>query len=103
MYSRFVGSPQFDKFNSIVQRSGNQASREVFNFYNALATTAAGFTSVLKFIEAPNPSLRNRISHAKFLMVRAGCHNPVVAAAIPGLKAKHAWALQDEYYHALLS
>ena len=101
MYSRFVGSLQFPKFRAIIQRSGNQGSRDVFDFYDALVTTSSGFRAVLKFMRTPNPSFPNRISHAKFLMVRAGAHNTAVPAAIPSLIRTHSRALQDEYYRAL--
>jgi hypothetical protein len=102
MYSRFVGSAQFTTFRAIIQRSGNQGSRDVFEFYDDLVNTSAGFRAALKFVKTPNPSLPNRISHSKFLMLRAVVHNQSVTAALPSLVARHAWALEDEYYAPLM-
>jgi hypothetical protein len=103
MYSRFVGTAYLTKFEQIMYRTANQASRGVLDFLDALTNTPAGFRSVLRFIKATNPSLPNKISHAKFLMVRAALHNEAVgAAATATLKASHTVALQDEYYCGLV-
>jgi hypothetical protein len=103
MFPRFVGSPLQAKFEAILRRVGGFATSSVVQFHNELSNTVEGYTAVRKFIVAPNTSLPNRISHAKFLMLISLLHNTKIAsAAASKLKAIHTVALTDPFYAPLV-
>ena len=98
MFPRFINSRRKATFENIIRRS-NLWAISVFDFHRALSETINGYTAIHNFIKAPNPSLPNRISHAKFLMLISALNNPTIApSAVITLKAKHAFALADAYY-----
>jgi hypothetical protein len=102
LYPRFLGTREFKKYSSLVNRSGNQWCQEVFNFYDSLAETRVSFTAVQPFISSQNSSLPNKISHPKFLMFRAIFRNVHARTALDRLKNTHAQALTDEYYKIMI-
>lgn len=102
MFPRFLGSSLQAKFEAILRRAGGFASSSVIQFHNELSNTVGGFTAVRKFIVAPNTSLPNRVSHAKFLMLLSLLHNTQISpTAVSKLKAIHATALTDPFYSYL--
>jgi hypothetical protein len=102
LYPRFVGTREFTKYRALINRVGNQWCREVFSFHDSLSQDRASFAAVRSFIAAPNPSLPNRISHPKFLMLRTIFKNPHAAPALSALKTTHAQAMTDAYYRIIV-
>lgn len=103
MFPRFFGSSLQSKFEAILRRAGGFAASSVTQFHHELSSTAGGFTAVKKFIVAPNTSLPNRISHAKFLMLLSLLRNTSIApVATLNLKIVHALALSDPFYAHLV-
>jgi hypothetical protein len=103
MFPRFLGSPLQPKFEAILRRVGGFAASSVTQFHGELSSTVDGFTAVRKFIVAPNTSLPNRISHAKFLMLLSLLRNMRIApVATANLKSTHAFALGDPFYAHLV-
>jgi hypothetical protein len=103
MFPRFVGSQLRTKFEAILRRAGGFSASSVMQFHNELSSTVEGYTAVRKFIVAPNTSLPNRISHAKFLMLISLLHNTKIAsAAASQMKAIHTVALSDPFYAPLV-
>lgn len=103
LWSRFVGSSLRTKFEAILRRAGNAWSNSVLQFHMELSSGTVGYTAVKNFIQAPNPSLPNLISHAKFLMLLSILHNlDLVPTAVTHLKKVHQWALADEYYELIV-
>ena len=74
MAPRFFRSSLQQKFEAVLRRAGGFGAASVTQFHQELCNTVDGFTSIRKFIEAPNTSLPNRISHAKFLMLLSLLH-----------------------------
>ena len=102
LFPRFANSLLLSKFRSIVRRSGALGALSVLQFHEDLSTTIDGYTSVAKFIRALNPSLPNRISHSKFLMLISLLQNPAIAPiAATELKGRHSVALSDQFYKSL--
>jgi hypothetical protein len=103
MFPRFVGSSLQPKFEAILRRIGGFAASSVMQFHHELSNTVEGYTAVKKFIAAPNTSLPNKISHAKFLMLLSLLHNTKIAStAALQLKAIHTVALTDAFYGPLV-
>jgi hypothetical protein len=102
LYPRFLGTREFPKYRSLINRAGNQWCREVFNFHDSLSQDRVSFAAVRRFIAAPNPSLPNNVSHPKFLMLRTVFKNPYAASALDGLRTTHAQALTDNYYKMII-
>lgn len=101
-FPRFWGTPIRTKFEAILRRNGNLSSGSVVEFHHELVSHPSGYTSVRRFIDAPNPSLPNLISHSKFLMLLSLLNNPTIApTAVSQLKRIHKRALSDPYYAAL--
>jgi len=103
MFPRFVRSPLQAKFEAILRRAGSFAASSVIQFHYELSDTVDGYTAIRKFMVAPNTSLPNRISHAKFLMLLSLLSNTSIA---PGATARlmtiHAVALTDPFYARLV-
>jgi len=103
MFPRFVGASLQPKFEAILRRAGGFAASSVIQFHRELSNTVDGYTAVRKFIVAPNTSLSNRISHAKFLMLLSLLRNTSIApVAAAKLKTIHAVALTDPFYAPLV-
>jgi hypothetical protein len=103
LYPRMINTNSFTTFEAIVKKLTNPWLRTVSDFHKSLSTKVEGYTSVAKFIEAQNPSLPNKISHSKFLMLLSLSYNQEIApTAISKLKAIHSFALKDSYYALLL-
>lgn len=103
MFPRLRDSRQFGKFKALVSKSGNPWCQSVMDFHEALSSTRVGFTSIYKFIRAPNSSLPNGISHAKFLMLSCALRNPFMSASmVMDLRNRHSSALKDETYRRLM-
>lgn len=102
LYPRFLGTPQQGKFEAIIRRAGNAWSMPVMQFHEDLAKGTVGYSAIKKFIVATNPSLPNKISHSKFLMLTSLLKNPSLASAAVGdLKKIHAVSLSDDYYKGI--
>jgi hypothetical protein len=102
MYPRFLPHPYHSKMEAIIARTGSAGARDVWSFHDELASKVTGYTAVQAFVSKPNPSLPNRITHAKFLMVLSLLGNPTIAPiAVGHLRKAHASALSDEYYTKL--
>jgi hypothetical protein len=103
MAPRFLQSSLQKKFEAILRRVGGFAASSVAQFHHELSNTVFGYTAIRKFIEAPNTSLPNRISHAKFLMLLSLLRNSGIApAAVAKLKGIHTAALSDPFYAHLV-
>ena len=99
LYPRMLKSNFLEKFEVIIDRSGNRWSQDVLRFHISLSSTNTGFNAVKSFVRAPNPSQPNGISHSKFLMLCSLLNNPTIGpAATKDLKARHSFGLQDAYY-----
>lgn len=99
LFPRFASSPHQQKFEAIIARSGNRSSREVLQFHRLLHRGTRGFTAIKNFVRATNPSLPNRISHAKFLMISTLLGNPDIDPnATTKIRTTYSVALSDEYY-----
>ncbi|WEJ09300.1 RNA-directed DNA polymerase [Sinorhizobium sp. M103] len=99
LFPRFFGTNQLAKYENIILRSGSKPAQQVLSFHKELSSTQVGFSAVKPFIMAPNPSLPNRISHAKLLMVASALQNESVPVqARLQLWEKHAIAFEDPYY-----
>ena len=100
---RFLGFSSLSKFQAILRQANNIGGLSVRQFHQDLSSTTSGYTSVGGFIRAPNKSLPNRITHAKFLMLLSALHNPTIApTAANHLKIIHSVALSDEFYLPLI-
>jgi len=69
LFPRFFTTPLEGKFDAILHRAGNSWSSSVLGFHRQLASGTAGYASISKFVVAGNPSLPNRLTHSKFLML----------------------------------
>jgi hypothetical protein len=99
MFPRINGTAFQTKFENIIRRASSRGAQEVLDFHHKLSNTTQGFTSVRKFLMAPNPSLPNRLTHAKFLMLLSSLRNQSIPpVAISRLRNQHALALTDEFY-----
>jgi hypothetical protein len=99
MAPRFIQSSLQQKFEATLRRAAGFAASSVTQFHHELSNTVEGYTAIRKFIEAPNTSLPNRISHAKFLMLLSLLRNTGIApVAAAKLKTIHAVALTDPFY-----
>jgi hypothetical protein len=99
VFPRFIGSSLQGKFENIIMRVGSRWAQDVLSFHFKISRTTDGFRSVRKFVEAPNKSQPNLLTHAKFLMLLSLLHNKSIApSAIAQLRARHAFALTDEFY-----
>jgi hypothetical protein len=102
LFPRFLRTPLFTKFRNILRRAGVGSSPSVIRFHEDLSSTKEGYTSIGGFIRAVNPSLPNRISHSKFLMLISLLNNASIApTAVTQLKTIHSKALSDEFYKLL--
>jgi hypothetical protein len=103
MFPRVRDTRQFGKFRALISKSGNPWCQSVMELHEALSNSRAGFASIHRFIRAPNPSLPNGISHAKFLMLCSAMRNPFIpATAVMDLRNRHSLALRDETYRRLM-
>ena len=102
LYPRFVDLPQKAPFEGMLRRS-NFWVRSALEFEISLTTTVSGLTAIKPFVTAPNPSLPNRITHSKFLMVLGLLKNPSIApTAAKALQSVHSYALSDGFYQLLV-
>lgn len=100
--SRFAASPHKVKYEAIIRRAGTFSSQAVLHFHSELQSRTAGYKAVKKFISATNPSLPNRITHAKFLMLLSVLHNKTLPPSeVSHLKTTHNIALSDDFYSAV--
>jgi hypothetical protein len=103
LYPRVLGSPEQARFEAILQRVGNPWTQAVHRFHEELSRGINGYNAVKSFVVAPNRSLPNKLSHAKFLMLLSIIYNPdLVPAVKANLKKVHAFGLTDQYYRELL-
>ncbi|MCV0371308.1 MULTISPECIES: RNA-directed DNA polymerase [Filomicrobium] len=94
-----INPGQRTKFRRIIQRSGNLGSQSVLKFHEALFEGPDGIASVKPFLLAPNPSLPNRLTHSKFLMVSTVLQNQSCGSAAKAeLRRAHKTALTDAFY-----
>jgi hypothetical protein len=104
MYPRFLGTPYQRKFEAIISRAANGWSQSVLDFHKQLSSGTSGYTGIRQFVSAENPSLPNKISHSKFLLLASLLHNKSIAPiAIGSLKKTHAFALSDAYYQDIVT
>ena len=102
LFPRFIGSLHEAKFDAILRRTGNAWSSSVLDFHRQLAVGTVGYASIRKFVVAGNPSMPNRITHSKFLVLLSLLKNSsIVPIAAAHLKKVHGWALTDQYYSAM--
>jgi hypothetical protein len=98
MYPR-LATAHVTKLKNIIEIESATVTRTVLDFHERLASNLHSYTSVAKFIKAPNGSLPNAISHPKFLMLCSALTNHHVApTASSALRKIHALALSDEFY-----
>ena len=98
VYPRFIGKAHERPFLGMIRRA-NLWARSALQFQIGLSSTVDGVTSVKKFVGATNPSLPNRITHSKFLMLLGALKNPKVAPNLTAsLRTIHAQALSDPHY-----
>ena len=91
---RMMGSGLRSKFEAINRRQGNVWSQTVLQFHTSLRDDPKAYQAVSKFILAPNPTLPNKISHSKFLMLVSVLNSPYLdEAIIEKLKKAHNVAL----------
>jgi hypothetical protein len=103
-YSRFIDRPQFTKFKNILLKVGSRWALDVFEFHEELHTTSYRVKSVEKFILALNPTMPNKITHAKFMMALSIRKNALVPASlIKKLSDTHSEAFGDPNYAPLLA
>jgi hypothetical protein len=103
LFPRFIGSPLAGKFDAILRRAGNNWSSSVVEFHRQLISGTEGYVSIRKFVVAGNPSMPNRLTHSKFLVLLSLFKNPSIApTAAAYLKKVHSWALTDHYYSPMV-
>jgi hypothetical protein len=103
IFPRMLGSRHVGKFKALLGKSGSRWCQGVLDFHISLNTSEAKFRAVRKFLEAPNPSQPNRITHSKFLMLCSVLKNSDLPAQTRlALRARHAFALADPYYARIL-
>jgi hypothetical protein len=102
IYPRFIGKVYEPPFVGMMRRA-NIWARYAFQFQSSLSSTVDGVTSVKKFVNATNPSLPNRITHPKFLMLAGILKNSAVAPTLTAsFRATHSWAPTDQYYSKIV-
>jgi hypothetical protein len=90
IYPRILDSRYLGKFKALVTKSGNPWCRSVLDFHIGLSTTVEGFSAIRKFLSAPNPTLPNKISHSKFLMLCSALKNPYLSTTqLDSLRVSH--------------
>lgn len=96
---RFRKPDDKNKLWRIVRETGNREARAVLEFQRSLLQSREGYAGVKNILLAPNPSLPNRLSHSKFLMVLAVLQNEDInqQAKVSLLKC-HDGAFNDPYY-----
>lgn len=103
LFPRLYGTAEQAKFEAIMRRVGNAWSSPVMDFHRTLTSGTSGYTGVKNFVVATNPSLPNRLSHSKFLMVLSLLKNADLAPyAVAHLRAAHAIGLSDHFYARLI-
>jgi hypothetical protein len=103
LFPRFMDTSDKAKFDAIIRRAGNTWSSSVLDFHRQLAAGTVGYESIRKFVVAGNPSMPNRITHSKFLVLLSLLKNPdLTPTAVGYLKKMHAWALTDHYYSTMI-
>ncbi|MGY8679834.1 RNA-directed DNA polymerase [Bradyrhizobium sp. UFLA05-153] len=103
LFPRFLATPLEAKFDAILRRAGNSWSSSVFSFHRQLAIGTAGYASISKFVLTGNPSLPNRLTHSKFLMLLSLLKSTGIKPAATSHLAKvHTWALSDQYYATMV-
>lgn len=103
LFPRFVATPLEAKFSAIMRRAGNSWSSSVLDFHRQLVAGTAGYASISKFVLTANPSLPNRLTHSKFLMVLSLLKSTsIMPTATSHLKKVHTWALSDQYYATMV-
>lgn len=101
VYPRFIGQREGVTFLGMMRKSKLWA-RSTLQFEISLSSTVEGFTSIAKFLGATNPSLPNRITHSKFLMLIGALNNSSIApTATTALRTTHQHGLSDEYYQRI--
>jgi len=91
------------KLEGLLARSGQSAGREVLEFHESLVSGTKGYKSIEGFLKAINPSLPNKATHSKFLMLMSIMQNPDLNDGIKSqLKLKHNTLLMDGFYRRLL-
>lgn len=104
VYPRMIGSKEQRRFEALVSRSANAWVRNVLDFHLQLSTSAAGVKPVRRFLIAPNPSLPNKISHPKFLMLCSALKNPHLSTQDAAqLHARHRFAFTDDHYKRIIA
>lgn len=104
--SRLVGSmyarlppAHVAKLKNIIETESAKDARIVLNFHERLSIDISAYTAIAKFLRAPNSSLPNAISHAKFLMLCSALNNVSIApTATSKLRKIHTRSLSDDYY-----
>lgn len=77
-YGLFRGTPHFPSFEAFVRKWGGPEAIALLDFHETLATTPAIYQAVDVFIKAGNPSMANKITHAKTLMFATMLSNPTI-------------------------
>lgn len=99
LYPLFKNTPLERKYINIINRSRSKSAQAILDFYIKSSESVAGFKAISKFLSAPNPSLPNRISHSKFLLVKSILKsNSINKAQKDTLLKIHDFALTDEFY-----
>jgi hypothetical protein len=104
LYPRMLKTTSFDGYIEMTKRFSNQWLRAVLEFYISISQTQAGYNSVSKFLLAANSSLLNKISHPKFLMILAVCHNSTLSPnTVAHIKKCHSYGLSDDFYRLVIA
>jgi len=103
LYPRLASSKLISSFDGILQKFGNASIMSVVNFHLSLSSKKDGYRKISKFLEAPNKSLPNHITHSKFLMLLSLYQNIYIpAVVVSNLKSIHSRSSSDDYYSLIL-
>lgn len=103
-YGLFLFTPHFTAFEKYVRRWGGPAAAGVLDFHDSLLTEPGAFKAARTFVSKENPSLPNRITHAKSLLLATMLWND----KIPNIDRAKLLAAQptlmtDQYYFPIFS
>lgn len=103
-YGIFLYTPHFTAYERYVRRWGGPAAAAVLDFHEGLLSEASAYNAAKSFVARENPSLPNRITHAKSLMLATMLwNNKVPKIDRAKLLASQAAMMSDYHYSPTFS
>jgi len=96
---RFLKSPAWSEFVSVILDSRNDGAVDTFRFHEALRTDNQTMLRIMDIVKKPNPSRGTRINHSKFMCLLSVLQNQQLPTGQRQFLVKaHEGAWQDIYY-----